>query len=166
MASALVSLLEHNTWANLALLETCAGLNDDQLDATGSGAYGSIRDTMLHLAAAEERYLSIFTGQQREDPIREGSSPGFEVLRDRMSQSGRALTELAGSAKASDILQGRRRGEFVPIPAPVVLIQIINHATEHRTNVTTILSQLGVDYPRVDGWAYAEYLRDEAGARA
>ncbi len=162
MASALVSLFQHNTWANLSLLETCAALGDDQLDATGSGAYGSIRDTLLHLAAAEERYLSIFTGQQGEDPIREGIFPGFDVLRERMAQSGRALTELAASAQAADILQGRRRGEIQPIPAPVVLVQIINHATEHRTNITTILSQLGVEYPRVDGWAYGEHLRIEA----
>jgi uncharacterized damage-inducible protein DinB len=166
MASALISLFDHNRWANLSLLETCQRLNEEQLDVASVGAYGSIRDTLLHLAAAEERYLSIFTGHQREDPIREGSFPGFDKLAERLAESGKELIVLAAKMKSADVLQGRNRGVLQPVPAPVVLVQIINHATEHRTNITTILSQLGVDYPRVDGWAYGEFLRereDKAG---
>jgi uncharacterized damage-inducible protein DinB len=160
MASALLSLFDHNRWANVSLLDTCQRLNDDQLDVTSAGAYGSIRDTLLHLAAAEERYLSIFTGHQREDPIREGTFPSFEALAERLAESGKELIGLAEKMKATDVLQGRRGGVLQPVPAPVVLVQIINHATEHRTNITTILSQLGVDYSRVDGWAYGEFLRE------
>jgi len=52
----LTTLFHHNRWANLRLLEQCAALTDDQLDATLVGAYGSIRDTLQHIATAERSY--------------------------------------------------------------------------------------------------------------
>jgi uncharacterized damage-inducible protein DinB len=36
----LTTLFRHNLWANLRLLEQCAGLTDDQLKATAAGTYG------------------------------------------------------------------------------------------------------------------------------
>ena len=42
----LTTLFSHNLWANLRLLERCAALTSEQLDATISGAFGSIE---LHL---------------------------------------------------------------------------------------------------------------------
>ena len=40
------------------------------------------------------------------------------------------------------------------MPAMVLLIQAINHATEHRTHIKTILSQQGIQPPEVDSWTY------------
>jgi uncharacterized damage-inducible protein DinB len=49
MASLLVTLYEHNTWANLRLLDFCAGLSDEQPDASAPGTFGRIRDTLIHI---------------------------------------------------------------------------------------------------------------------
>jgi hypothetical protein len=35
-----------------------------------------------------------------------------------------------------------------------VLIQAIKHATDHRSQVATVLSQQDVTLPELDGWAY------------
>jgi uncharacterized damage-inducible protein DinB len=35
-----------------------------------------------------------------------------------------------------------------------LFIQVINHAIEHHTNITTILSSVGIAAPEVDGLAY------------
>jgi uncharacterized damage-inducible protein DinB len=42
------------------------------------------------------------------------------------------------------------------VPASLILTQAINHATEHRAQVTTILTQQGVEPPDLSGWAYVE----------
>ena len=55
----LTTLYRHNRWANLRLLERCAGLSDEQLDATLLGTFGSIRDTLQHIVIAERSYLSL-----------------------------------------------------------------------------------------------------------
>ena len=38
----------------------------------------------------------------------------------------------------------------------LLLVQAINHATEHRTQVAAILTQLGIEPPGMDGWTYHE----------
>jgi uncharacterized damage-inducible protein DinB len=38
----------------------------------------------------------------------------------------------------------------------IPLIQAINHATEHRSQVATILTQLGIQPPEMDVWAFAD----------
>jgi len=47
---------KHNLWANLRLLECCAEVLDEQLDATILGTFGSIRDTLAHIVQAEQSY--------------------------------------------------------------------------------------------------------------
>jgi uncharacterized damage-inducible protein DinB len=36
----------------------------------------------------------------------------------------------------------------------VVLLQVINHATEHREQIKSMLSALGVTPPEIDGWDF------------
>jgi len=37
-----------------------------------------------------------------------------------------------------------------------VIVQIINHATEHREQIKSMLSVLGVTSPDIDGWDYGD----------
>jgi uncharacterized damage-inducible protein DinB len=37
-----------------------------------------------------------------------------------------------------------------------VFVQAINHGAEHRRQVCGILRALGVEPPRLDGWAFGE----------
>ena len=38
----------------------------------------------------------------------------------------------------------------------VVMLQVINHATEHREQIKSMLTALGVTPPNIDGWRYGE----------
>jgi uncharacterized damage-inducible protein DinB len=38
----------------------------------------------------------------------------------------------------------------------VVMLQVINHATEHREQIKSMLSALGMTPPDIDGWDYGE----------
>jgi uncharacterized damage-inducible protein DinB len=37
-----------------------------------------------------------------------------------------------------------------------LLTQAINHSTEHRAQIATILTQQGIEPPDMSGWAYME----------
>lgn len=157
MATVLVELFNHNRWANLHLLDACAGLSDEQLDASTPGTYGRIRDTLVHLLAAEERYVTLLTGQPPERPLRESDGfPGLDELRARAHRSGEALIAAAARVRPTKVLRGTRGGQPYAIPVVVPLIQAINHATEHRAHVVTILSQQSIEPPILDGWTYGE----------
>ena len=42
------------------------------------------------------------------------------------------------------------------VEAWVLIVQAINHATEHREQIKSMLTALGVTPPNIDGWDYGE----------
>ncbi len=80
------------------------------------------------------------------------------MLREHAQRSSEALIKVAQADPAGQILEGIWRGEPFKIDPVVILIQAINHATEHRAHVVSILSQNGIPTPDLDGWTYGEAM--------
>jgi uncharacterized damage-inducible protein DinB len=154
MPSLLVKLFEHHHWANLMLFDACATLTEDQLDATVHGTAGTVRQTLMHTVGAEQRYVGRLTDRLPTYHERDGW-PGLDVLRQALDETGRALIELAGRADPDEIIitdyQGRTDD---PLPVAVLYVQAINHATEHRSQIATIMTQQGLAAPDFSGWAW------------
>jgi uncharacterized damage-inducible protein DinB len=157
MSESLVELFRHNAWANQRLFEACEGLIDTQLDATAGGTFGSIRDTLMHIVGAQERYVAALAESGPVSVIREREPfPGLAELRDAARTSGVALVDLAAQAQTGATVTTSYRGESSTLPVWLLLVQAINHATEHRAQVAAILTQQGVEPPSMDGWTYHE----------
>ena len=45
-------------------------------------------------------------------------------------------------------------GRLHKLPVATVYVQAINHATEHRSQVATIMTQQGAEPPDFSGWAW------------
>jgi uncharacterized damage-inducible protein DinB len=161
MNTALVELFKHNRWANLRLLDLCAGLSDEVLRASTPGTFGPVHGTLHHIVHAEENYLHrLLTGQPRQVGSQEGDLPGIAELRERATHSGSGLIEVAGRFQPGEVFQVEwDDGEVVDVPAVMYLVQAINHATEHRAQVLTILTQQGIDAPELSAWGYVEEAR-------
>jgi uncharacterized damage-inducible protein DinB len=159
MNDGLVDFYKHNLWANLGLLDACAQLTDEQLHTSAPGTYGPICDTLVHLFRAEDSYLARLTGRQPEDLLRVGDFLGIESLREHAHRSGEGLIAVAGTVVPTDIVRGTYRGEPYELPVMVLLMQSIHHATDHRSQIATILSQLGIEPPDLSVWAYDEEMR-------
>ncbi|MEK6753728.1 MAG: DinB family protein [Chloroflexota bacterium] len=148
----LVKLFEHNNWANLKIIQACSALTDEQLDAEPQSAtMGTIRATLTHLAGGQAGYLSLLT-LPVEARVR--VSPEFDELKESVSKSGEGLLALARGEKPMDTRLQTKDGYYVE--PWVIMVQIINHATEHREQIKSMLSALGVTLPNIDGWDYGE----------
>jgi hypothetical protein len=106
---------------------------------------------------AEERYVTTLTNGPLL-PLRENEPfPGFDELIGVNAVSGKSLIEIANEAVPGEILRGKRRnGGSYEYANTVVLIQAINHATEHRAHINSVLTSLGVEPPDLDGWSYGD----------
>jgi uncharacterized damage-inducible protein DinB len=152
--STLDTMFRHNRWANLALVELCAGLTDAQLDATLDGTFGSIRATLDHIARAERSYFSrISTGQRHPQGENEPLLSVAEVG-EALGASGDGLIAWAERVQPADSVAVDWDGTPREVPKTVLLTQVINHATEHRAQIMAILTQLGVEPPELSGWEY------------
>ena len=154
----LIELFRHNLWANEKLLDACEQLDEAQMGVSVPGVYGTIRDTLHHLFAAETRYIAMIRSEPRpEDLDEEKPYPGLAELRRYARLTGDELSSLAERATPDQRLKGAtRRGVAYDLPVSIPLAQAINHGTEHRANITTVMAALGLDAPVLDLWQYAQ----------
>jgi uncharacterized damage-inducible protein DinB len=131
-------------------------LSDAQLDVTVLGTAGSIRDTLMHIAGAEQRYVLRLSGQQPTYGERDGWS-GTDKLGQALSESGQVLITLVERAGPDEVLEGEHQGRSSKRSVAILYVQAINHATEHRSQIATILSQQGIKPTDVSGWAWGRY---------
>lgn len=156
----LADLLRHNLWANLVIIDCCMALSDSVLETSVPGTFGPVRNTLTHIAGAEERYLaSIVGGPERRNPTLEEAAPDLATVREHMRQSGDGLIAYAETVEGDPILQVVWRGERYEPQASLLLVQAIDHATEHRTHIKTALTQAGVEPPNIDGWTWDDVRR-------
>ena len=73
-------------------------------------------------------------------------------------KTGAGLIEWAGKVQANDTVRIDWDGTPRDVPKTVILTQVINHATEHREQVKTIMTQLGIEPPDLQSWAYFDEL--------
>ncbi len=150
----LVKLFEHNNWANRQIIQVCSTLSDQQLDAESQSATkGNIRQTLMHLVTSQHGYLSLLTLPVE---ARIKLTPAFTELQQAVSSSGDALVALARDDSSEHLKTQLRTTDGYFVERWVVIVQIINHATEHREQISSMLSALGVTPPDLDGWAYGE----------
>jgi uncharacterized damage-inducible protein DinB len=144
----------HHVWATLRLIDSCLELTPEQLDAAVPGTYGSILETVRHLVGGYTYYLAHLTG----DPAREIDSDGLdlEVLRAEMQADERTWIELLAQDLDADAVvkdvdeEGYERDATIGIR----LSQAIHHGTDHRSQICTALTTLGVEPPLIDVWAF------------
>ena len=153
-ASILVRLFEHNNWANSRMIEVCTGLSDEQLDAEPrSATLGSIRQTLIHLVRSQQGYLALLTLPVESRPQ---ITLEFADLGEVARQSGEVLLALAGDQASPQPRPRLRTRDGYFVEPWVVMLQVINHAGEHREQISSMLTDLGVTPPELDGWSYGE----------
>jgi|SRR5581483_12421403 len=161
MTTGLPDFFKYNLWANLQLLDACAQLSDAQLDTTMIGTFGSVRETLMHMLTAEEGYARTLTGKIPTPPLEDFPHfPDFDELRRRAEASGEKLIAFVEQAEPGELNRILHLdGGTYDAPVIVVVIQAINHAIDHRSQIATLLSQQGSEAPGLDSWSYNDAMR-------
>jgi uncharacterized damage-inducible protein DinB len=152
------SLLEdafaHHVWATLRLTDVCLALSSEELGTTVPGTYGSILETARHLVEADASYLFV-TGGQRT-PLVDGDRMGLPELRAEMDGHGAAWSRVLTQDLDPDAVLVRHRddGSETHAPMSIRLAQALHHGTDHRSQICTALTTLGVEPPGIDVWDF------------
>ena len=152
------SLLEdgfgHHVWATLRLIDVCLELTPEQLATSVPGTYGSILDTQRHLVGADANYLFVMT--EGRTPLIDEDVLELPELRTVMEENGAAWSRLLASDPDPEAVLTRHRddGSETHAPLGIRLAQALHHGTDHRSQICTALTTLGVEPPFIDVWDF------------
>jgi uncharacterized damage-inducible protein DinB len=145
----------HHVWATMRLIDACDALTEEQLEAAVGGTYGSIIDTMRHLVGGDAGYLFVLT-DGRVANIDEATLD-LHGLRGAMERNSSAWDVLLTTDldPTTDVVRHRDDGSESHAPLGVRLAQALHHGTDHRSQICTTLTTLGIEPPDIDVWAFA-----------
>ena len=146
----------HHVWATLRLVDACLPLSSDQLETVVPGTFGSIIETTRHLVGADSAYLFALTGGRVA--IIDEATMNLPELRAVLESNGGAWASLLTQDLDPDSMVIRRRGDGSEGHAPlgIRLAQALHHGTDHRSQVCTALTTIGIEPPAIDVWDFAE----------
>jgi uncharacterized damage-inducible protein DinB len=141
----------------LTLADVCLELSDEQLATSVPGTYGTIFDTMRHLVGADASYL-VVTSKGQVARIDEEAMDLAE-LRAQMERHGPAWANVIADADPDEVLvRLRDDGSATHAPVSIRLAQALHHGTDHRSQICTALTSLGIEPPFIDVWDYGEQM--------
>ncbi|MBL8524439.1 MAG: DinB family protein [Betaproteobacteria bacterium] len=155
-------MAEYNRWMNLRLYEAAAKLSEAQLFEDRGAFFGSLFDTLNHIAVADLIWLhrfvqlpgltgisSLMTEFPSPTSLRERVAHSLPELRELRTRLDEIIVELAGRVTeqhlAETLRYGNTAGQKQAKNFGLLLQHFFNHQTHHRGQATTLLFQAGVD---------------------
>ena len=162
-------MLDYHYWARDRLLDALEPLTPDQLNRDLGSSFKSIRETIVHTYAAEWAWHSRWQGHSPTALLPADQFPDLAAVRRAWSQHEgdmRAFLDGSGEDGVSRVIEYKLlSGEAGASPLWQMLQHVVNHASYHRGQVTTMLRQLGATPAKpMDMIAYYR-TKDRVGAR-
>ena len=151
--NAIHDFIRHNSWATAQLIEHVQSMPPATLDLSAPGTFGTIGATLAHLIGAEGAYLARLKG---ETPTAGERTQDLARLAEQARSLGEEFEHLLQAGMNPDLEVQTKLG---PQTAGIVLAQIVNHATEHRAHICTVLGAHGLQPPALDAFAYRAAVR-------
>jgi uncharacterized damage-inducible protein DinB len=146
-----LAMAQYNLWMNDKVYEAAATLSDEQRKANRQAFFKSIHGTLNHLLLGDRSWMQRLHGQPvTMTSARDELHSDFDALRAARAEMDQTLLSWADGLSAED--ESRAFSFFsvtyqqqISLPFAGVVMQIFNHQTHHRGQVTTLLTQLGAD---------------------
>lgn len=152
----------YNQWMNAKIYQAANSLSDEELAVDRKAFFGSILGTLNHLVAGDTVWLKRFATHPANylalEPIRQLPAPRnlnellFSNIRELSAHRvwlDQVIVDWSRSITESDLDHILNYSSMKGVPADKdfygLLMHFFNHQTHHRGQVTTLLSQAGVD---------------------
>ena len=155
-ASLLDDAMAHHIWATQRLIDFCEVLTPEQLRTPAPGTYGSILATLGHMVSSDGWYLTFFRDWTNAID-EENTDVSLAELRAAITATGAAWMEIlaANPDGEADTVEHGDGWDF-HVPVGFRLAQVVHHGTDHRSQVCTALTSLGLEPPGIDLWDFGE----------
>ncbi len=154
---------DYHTWADERILATAANLSDAQFVAAGSASFSSVRDTLVHALWAQWNWLSRWHGRPNPahfDPV---AYPDIGAVRARWAEidgeTHAFVAQVDEAALDRTLRYVNSRNEPMAYPLWQQMLHLVNHGTQHRSEVAAILTEYGHSPGLMDFIVYLDVLK-------
>jgi len=148
----LSTLLDYHYWARDRVLAAADGLTPEQLTRDLGSSFRSVRDTLAHIYAAEWAWCGRWNGRAPTTLVPADQFPDVATLRAKwleLEASVRAVLERMGKQGLDSVIEYKMlSGEPRASIFWHMVQHVVNHASYHRGQVTTMMRQLGAAPPQ------------------
>jgi uncharacterized damage-inducible protein DinB len=141
------TMLDYHYWARDRLLDAIGALSPEQFTRDLGSSFKSVRDTVAHTYAAEWAWYQRWHGQSPTALLPFDQFPDVASIRTAWTAHEakmRAYVEGLGDAGVDKVIDYTLlNGSPGSTPLWQMLQHVVNHASYHRGQVTTMLRQLG-----------------------
>ncbi|MBV8821421.1 MAG: DinB family protein [Ktedonobacteraceae bacterium] len=141
------TLFDYNYWANKRILDTAEHLDDAQLHTTIRGSHESLYTTLIHTMGAEYRWRMRCQDASVPRRLNADDFPTLAALRTRWQEEERVMRLFLSTLRDEDMT---RTISFSFSPELnfssllwQALVHLVNHGTQHRSEVAMLLTELG-----------------------
>lgn len=163
----LSTLIDYHYWARDRLLDAVEALTPDQYNHDLGSSFKSVRETLVHVYAAEWAWHSRWHGHSPDALLPADQFPDLAALRGAWADLEAKMRAFVGGLDEQGtsrvieykLLNGR------PGASPLwqMVQHVVNHASYHRGQVTTMLRQLGAQPAKpMDMIAFYRVMASEA----
>ena len=158
-------LFAYNVWANHLVLDKAAAVSEADYAASAEGiSFGSLRGTLLHLIGTESGWLSRWKGEEEAEALTEQNTPDLAALRERwLVEEERQrvyLDSLSDDTVAGTVNFTFRNGRTGSQPLWLMIVHLINHGTQFRSEAAVRLTQVGQSPGNLDLFIYLRLLSE------
>jgi len=145
----------HHAWATLRLIHACLALSPAQLETAVPGTDRSILETMRHVVASDS--FDLFVASNERGSFIRADRMGLAELRAAMEDIGARWSRLLEGGidpdavvREVDPYDGYRRDA----PMGLRLAAALQHGSDHRSQICTALTSLGLKPPALDAFTF------------
>lgn len=140
-------LYAHNDWANGEVLDAASRLSPEAYARKVGPGWGSVRALLVHLADVDRVWVRRWKGEAASPNPDEGQYASLTALRAAwaatMAKRQDFLGGLTAEALRAPIAYRNSRGKSFSQPLWELLYHVLNHSTDHRGHLSTMLTDLG-----------------------
>jgi len=145
------TLLDYHYWARDRMLAAASSLTAEQLNRDLASSFKTIRETLVHIYAAELAWCSRWNGQPPSALASADGFPDVATLRAKWQQLesdvrgvlDRTALQGVDTVMEYKMLSGEPRSSVFWH----MVQHVVNHASYHRGQVTTMMRQVGAKPP-------------------
>jgi uncharacterized damage-inducible protein DinB len=145
-------LIDFHYWARDRMLDAVDQLSREQFTQDVGGSFGSVRSTVVHTYSAEFVWLRRWKGESPAGMITPEQFPDAASIRRTWADNEVSLRAFFAPLDDHGIQKVIRYKTFAGVesssPLWQMLQHVVNHASYHRGQVTTLLRQLDAQPPK------------------